>query len=513
MYPGQMTRHDADGAAARCAVPLPDRFQEQARCRPDLPALVWDDEEIHYGELRAMVDEARERLRRLAPDPARPVAVVGRKSPRAVALILAALVDRRPVLVPSAELGRDMLDRLFREADCQTVFHVDVDDVAPGTHAFLDPVHPDECADTCGADTALLLTTSGSTGPPKIVPLSWSAVDRFTQWAADRFAIEAGTTVLSYAPLNFDLCLLEIWSTLGQGGRVLLVDQERAASAEYLLELLVGHDVHVVQGVPMLHRLLVEGTRDEPRSFDGVRHVMTTGEAISVDTAEALASIFPSARIHNVYGATETNDSFIHEIDPRELAARRDIPIGEPIDGVRALVVGEDGSVVEGAGRGELWVATPFQSEGYLRSELNEDKFVLHDPGDGERVFYRTGDISCRHDDGSLSLEGRADCYVKVRGVRLHIEAVENIVAEYPGVVEVAVIAVPDEIAGQVLHAVVRQDPQSRVNGLALRKHCASNLERTAIPSSFHITTTPLPRTPSGKIDRRRSLAMQEETT
>ena len=64
-----------------------------------------------------------------------------------------------------------------------------------------------------------MLTTSGSTGLPKIVPLTASGVDAFTDWAAEQFEIKPGTVVANYAPLNFDLCLLDIWTTLKHGGR------------------------------------------------------------------------------------------------------------------------------------------------------------------------------------------------------------------------------------------------------------------------------------------------------
>ena len=73
-----------------------------------------------------------------------------------------------------------------------------------------------------------MLTTSGSTGLPKIVPLPAGGVDRFTDWAAEQFDIGPGTVVANYAPLNFDLCLLDIWTTLKHGGCVALVDQDRA---------------------------------------------------------------------------------------------------------------------------------------------------------------------------------------------------------------------------------------------------------------------------------------------
>jgi acyl-coenzyme A synthetase/AMP-(fatty) acid ligase len=135
------------------------------------------------------------------------------------------------------------------------------------------------------------------------------------------------------------------------------------------------------------------------------------------------------------------------------------------------------------------------------------------DGGGGEKIFFRTGDIVRRHDDGSMTLEGRADFYVKVRGVRVSTQVVEQAIMEHPEVIEVAVVAVPDELAGSRLHALVRKEEGGKLNSLKLRQHCAGRLARTEMPSSIEVVTEPLPKTPTGKIDRKRCLPRQERTT
>jgi acyl-coenzyme A synthetase/AMP-(fatty) acid ligase len=109
-----------------------------------------------------------------------------------------------------------------------------------------------------------------------------------------------------------------------------------------------------------------------------------------------------------------------------------------------------------------------------------------------------------------LSLEGRADFYVKVRGVRVSTQVVEQGIQEHPDVVEVAVVAVPDELAGSRLHAVILLEPGSELNSLTLRKHCVERLARTEMPSKFEIVTEPLPKTSTGKIDRKAVLERVE---
>lgn len=80
---------------------------------------------------------------------------------------------------------------------------------------------------------------------------------------------------------------------------------------------------------------------------------------------------------------------------------------------------------------------------------------------------------------------------------------VEQALLEHDGVLEAAVIAVPDPVAGNLLHSVVRLAPSASVNSLVLRQHCAERLPRAAVPSVVRFVDEPLPKTSTGKVDRK----------
>jgi acyl-CoA synthetase (AMP-forming)/AMP-acid ligase II len=96
--------------------------------------------------------------------------------------------------------------------------------------------------------------------------------------------------------------------------------------------------------------------------------------------------------------------------------------------------------------------------------------------------------------------------------VRVSTQVVEQAIQEHPEVVEVAVVAVTDELAGARLHAVVRREADSKLNSLKLRQHCASRLARTEMPSTIEIVTEPLPLTSTGKVDRKKITADLERS-
>lgn len=446
-------------------------------------AVSWQGVATSYRDLRSKVASAAELLAGLPGE--EPLAIISHKSPDDLALIAACAHLERPCLLLPVDLGARSRAALLDQAGCRFLLQANtgaVEEVGtPAAAPNLDGV-------------GLLLTTSGSTGIPKIVPLPRRATAAFIDWAATEFGIGPGTVVFSYAPLNFDLSLLDVWTTLAKGGQVVLAEQDRAADGKYLLGVFTEAAVEVVQAVPLFFRLLLDAA--DGRSFPTVRELVSTGEAMPPALAARLPEAFPNARLRNVYGSTETNDSFIHDIDPTAGVAT---PIGRPIAGVRAVVV-RDGQVVTGAGSGELWTATPFQSGRYLDPTLTARSWVDAPTGGG--TYFRTGDNVSRDADGVLRLDGRSDFQVKVRGVRTNLLEVEHVVTAHPAVHEAVVLGLPDDVAGHRLHAVVRLCPDAALNSVQLRQHCATRLPRTAIPSTMDIAFDPFPVSPNGKVDR-----------
>lgn len=477
---------------------LAKAFLAQVDARPNATALVWHGQDTTYRELHEMATKAGAQLVGLDLAPGEPVGVLAHKSPAAIALVLACVLAGRPFLLPSPAFADSTLTALFSRGGCRYVLTPD------GDAQPVPPPGPPALRVVDQTDVSFMLTTSGSTGPPKVVPLRQSGVDRFVAWAARKFDIGPDRSVLNYAPLNFDLCLLDIWTTLAHGGRVVLVDPAQAANGRHLLDLLKRTEIHVLQAVPMFYGLLLYAlmTRDPGRTFPSVEHAMFTGDAMPDCTLEQLPGAFPSARLYNIYGCTETNDSFVHEVDRATAGTAGTLPIGTPLSGVQAEIVDENGGVLPGAGTGELYVSTPFQTTGYLNRPDQDHRFVGHPHGWDELRYFRTGDLVRRDQLGQVFLVGRSDFQVKVRGVAINTAEVERVLLEHPDVHEAAVVTKQDDLTGAVLMCVVQRRPDSGLNSLVLRKHCSTRLPQAAIPSVMRIGDDPLPRTSTGKVDR-----------
>lgn len=467
----------------------------------DATALICHGNQLTYGEFGAMVRSVEDTLQGLELRDGVPVAILSKKSPYAIATIFSCLASNRPFLLPSVDAGSAVLDALYRQAGCRYLLLPERLGGPLTAVPRLDSTRHLSTTPPVPPDTGFMLTTSGSTGLPKIVPIPRSAVDRFVSWAGARFGFAPGRPVLNYSPLNFDICLVDIWAALAWGAPVALVDQDQATNPDHLLRVATDNQVTTVQAVPLFYHLLIESAQRKRVRLPSLEHVITTGESVPAHIMMKLSQLFPNARLYNLYGCTETNDSFLHEIDVSSPSCGL-IPLGRPLPGVHSMIVDNDGNRVEGPGTGELYVTTPFQTSGYLDESLNNDKFVYHLDGQEVRRYFRSGDLVRHHHDGSLTLEGRNDFQVKVRGVRVNTQEVEQVLLEHREVIEAAVIAIPDAVTGHRLHAVVRRHSRSGLNSLQLRQHCAHRLTRIAIPSTLQLSDDPLPKTPTGKIDR-----------
>ncbi|WP_394828627.1 AMP-binding protein [Pendulispora albinea] len=478
---------------------LLDSFIEHAIQRPDKPALTWHGRRTTYGQLYELARYVHRRIENLEIPATAPIGVLAPKSPESIALILGCLLARRRFLLPSPDLGETTLRTLFSRGGCRHV-------LTPELTTFTGPA----LAETRASDAvSFMLTTSCLAGVPKIVPITGEAIDRFTSWAGARFAIGPQTRVLNYAPLHFHLCLLDIWTTLRFGGCAVLVDPVKATQPRHLVELLKSSEVHLVQAVPMLYQLLADATAGGGQRFESVERVLFTGDAMPARCLDELGRLFPRARYYNVYGCTETNASFLYELAP-EAPRHVSVPLGEPLPGVDYLLVDEDARIVTGAGVGEIYVSTPFQARNYLGGDEAE-KFAPHPIDGGPARFFRSGDIIRRDRDGTLTRESRNDFVVKVRGTRVDTQVVEAALGEHGQVAEAVVIALPDAMAGHLLHAIVRRKPQSTLNGVELRQYCADRLPGSAMPSTIQLVDEPLPRSTTGQIDRRR-IASETQT-
>jgi len=217
------------------------------------------------------------------------------------------------------------------------------------------------------------------------------------------------------------------------------------------------------------------------------------GAAMPTATIDGMAARLPKLMLMNAYGATET-------CSPATLIPAGGTPLHR--DSVGMAVPCADICIVDDQGRelpigsvGEIWISGPMVVPGYWRN-------VTETNSEFRGGFWCSGDIGKLDADGYLYLLDRRNDVVHRGGFKIFGSTVENALCEHPDVLEAAVIGVPCSVLGERVHAFVTTRGL-QATALMLQKFCTDRLADYAIPETWSISTTPLPRNSNGKVIKR----------
>lgn len=347
---------------------------------------------------------------------------------------------------------------------------------------------------------AYVLFTSGSTGTPKGVAITHGNAAHFVDWAVRRFAIGPGDRLAVHAPLHFDLPVLDVFGALAAGATVCPVDERTVLFPHALKRFLVERRISVLYAVPSAWVALLDRGAPAPGELP-LRLALYAGEEMHVPQLARLVAAVPMARVFNLYGPVETNVVTAHEVTEGDLR-REHVPIGLPVDDAEIWLRDDDGAVVTGAtGVGEVCVAGPQVSPGYLDGDVAVPRRVAFRGETGEPRWYPTGDYARWSPEGELVFAGRRDGLVKTRGFRVELGDVEVALLRHEQVARAVVYPVEDPRHGKLLHAAVVLHGSGPADPGVLVAWCRSVLPPYMVPAHVEVVDD-LRYTSTGKVDR-----------
>lgn len=348
---------------------------------------------------------------------------------------------------------------------------------------------------------ANVLYTSGSTGRPKGVQITTRSLLHFSQWVVETFGLTAEDRVANHAPYHFDLSTLDIFAAVRAGATMLPLPESSRALPYQAVRFVVDRAVTVWYSVPSA--LVLMRPKLAGQDVRRLRHVIFAGEVMPKGELQALARELPRASFANLYGPTETNVCTYHRVEAQDLRDDGPLPIGRPIDATRVWILDDDGRPSGGDGPGELLVAGPTVSPGYLGDPALTARRMVPAP-DGEGVAYRTGDRVSRRSDGVLQFHGRLDRMIKCRGYRIEPGEIESVLGRHPQVREAAVVPVREgAIDGGIRAYVVGRSGAGAPPSVAeLEALCREHLPLHMLPDEWRFCES-LARNERGKIDYR----------
>ncbi|MEO7261299.1 MAG: amino acid adenylation domain-containing protein [Jatrophihabitantaceae bacterium] len=488
-------------------------FDRQVRRFPHAPAVRSGGRTVSYAELDAYAGALAAELRANYPLPAD-------DQPCCVALHLEASVEHVVALLALARLNLTIVP-LDPEYPPEQLGHIlsKIDPLCvllpPDSTAVIDtgdlPRHPVRLRAAAGPALPphdgrrplYTLFTSGSTGVPKGVQVPDRVLCNLLQWQGEDGDLAPEAVTQQFSMLSFDVSFQEVFSTLCGGGCLHLVEPGWRQDAPALLEQLDSAGIERIFMPYVALQLLAEHAVLLGRYPRRLREVVTAGEQLlCTDAIRDWFSRMPGARLFNHYGPTETHvvSGLCLDGDPARWPARP--AIGTPVANSWLRVVDKADQIVAPGCPGQLLIGGPLVAPCYLDdAELDRARF-LELPGLGH--FFRTGDQARFDRQGLLHYLGREDHQVKVSGHRLELGEVEAALLRHPAVA--GAVVVPD---GQQLVACL-QIRGASPSAPELVEHLAPLVPSYVRISRFRRLAT-LPRTPSGKVDRRKVLSTPGE--
>ena len=337
-------------------------------------------------------------------------------------------------------------------------------------------------------DLAYILYTSGSTGEPKGVMLSHRNGLAFVEWVADEFELRSDDRLSSHAPLHFDLSILDIFAASKAGAAVVIVPQGASVFPVEIGRFMARERISVWYSVPSVLSLMTMMTRKGGLSrgdMPDLRLVLFAGEVFPTKYLRRLMALLPGVRFCNLYGPTETNVCTWYDVPPIPDDQTEPVAIGKAIADVEVFAVTADERLAGLGEIGELWVRGPTVMQGYWGDQKRTDEKLVQNPFVPEvrDLAYKTGDLVQEDEDGNYRLLGRRDDQIKSRGYRIELGEIEAALYGNPGVVECAVLAIPDELVTNRIAAVVVVRSRSEQEGLT--EFCAARVPAYMVPETF----------------------------
>jgi amino acid adenylation domain-containing protein len=503
---------------------IQELFEEQVEKTPDAVAVVYEDEELTYGELNRRANRLAYHLRELGVGPDARVAICVERGLKMVVGLLGVLkaggayvpldpsypLERLKFMLkecsPAALLTQSHCrDRLGRLPEALPVLDLGDDKAWRGQRESNPAGGPTRLN---AAQMAYVIFTSGSTGQPKGVMVQHGGVVNLIHDWTTRFRStiqQDGIQASLWTSFGFDASVLELFAAFLLGGTVNIVPEHIKGDAQALLDWLIARGINYAYLPPFFIREMEEARF--PASTLPLNFVLVGVEPFVESALHRFGLRGQRLQIVNGYGPTETTICSTTYVEIKDRF--RNAPIGRPVGNTRIYVLDKRLKPVPVGVVGELYVAGEGVTRGYLnRPELTAEKFVC-DPfsSEGAGRMYRTGDLGRWLPEGNIEFVGRNDYQVKIRGYRIELGEIESRLADYPGVIE-AVVTVREDTVGDkrlVAYYTTGLSGDAEQEGLEaerLRSNLLASLPEYMVPAAY-VRLESFPLTANGKLDRK----------
>ncbi|MEH2060570.1 MAG: amino acid adenylation domain-containing protein [Nostoc sp.] len=504
-YPGEYCIHEL--------------FEAQVERSPDAIAVVFEDEQLTYGELNHRANQLAHYLQKVGVGSEVLVGICVERSLEMVIGILGILKaggayvpldpayppERLVFILQDAQIPILLTQQCLIEnlpKNYTRVVCLDTDwesRVQESQQNLISNYRTD--------NLAYIIYTSGSTGQPKGVLVNHANVVRLFAATESWYHFNQEDVFLLFHSIAFDFSVWELWGALLFGGQLVIVPYSLSRSPEDFYKFLSTQQVTVLNQTPSAFRQLIQAEEllGDTKKLS-LRLVIFGGEALKLQSLrpwfERHGDRFP--QLVNMYGITETTVHVTYR--PLTMADLEIAPgsvIGRPIPDLQIYLLDQHGQPVPIGVMGEMYIGGAGVARGYLnRPELTALRFIPNSFGDKPNArLYKSGDLARYLSNGDIEYLGRIDHQVKIRGFRIELGEIEAMLAQHPGVRETVVLAQETQPGDKNLVVYVVPCNKQTLTTSELRNFLLKHLPEYMVPSVF-IMLEVLPLTSNGKVNR-----------
>ncbi len=346
--------------------------------------------------------------------------------------------------------------------------------------------------------------TSGTTGKPKGVQITYNNLESFCNWMLSDFDLGEEQRFLCQAPFSFDLSVMDIYPALLTGGTLVPMDKKIVESFPLLFKTLPLMALNVWVSTPSLVEICLLNPDFTAEKLPTLNKFLFCGEELPHLVAQKLLDRFPNASIFNTYGPTEATVAVTSvKITQRILDSTKRLPLGRVKKDTKLVIQSPEGIQLSEGEVGEIIIVGPGVSVGYFNNpEKTAESFFLYNG----IPAYKTGDLGLIEDD-LLYYKGRLDFQIKWHGYRIELGDIDYHLTNIKKISNACVVPKynKNQKVQQLVAFVVYNDRES-FNEKEVIKELKETLQATVmdymIPQRYIFVDT-LPLTTNDKVDRK----------
>lgn len=476
---------------------LIDIFEKQVKKSPNNTAVVFEGKKLTYKELNKKANILANYLKGLGVTNNDTICITLNRSFELIISIFAVIKSGASYVLISPDFPKERIDYIIADSKSDYCIVNNLTEKIINNTMCINIETIDYSKSSINAisqeslnDNLCIIYTSGSTGNPKGVLLHKHGFVNLIYAFDKEMKISKYRNFLGIATVSFDMFAVEVFSSILFGNTLILANEEEQKNPIELSKLIKINNVDFFITTPSRVELLLSKNCNNP--LKNIKAFQLGGEKFTSKLYNKLRKS-TNAKIYNGYGPTE-----ITACCTNKFVDSPNITIGKPIENVQAYICDKKINLMPPGVAGEICIAGSGVSNGYLNNSQKTSESFVHNPF-GKGFLYKTGDLGAYTENGEIQYLGRLDNQIKLHGLRIELEEIENVINELNYINSCIVVKKVNSKSREYLCAYFTSN--TKVDVSEIRNNLEKVLPKYMVPSYF-IQLDILPITSNGKIDK-----------